>query len=118
MRANKKKRLTVLSEAERLALYSLPDFDDFQRTEYFIFSEDELSLALRRKGRVEQVYCVLHIGYFKAKQTFFQFSWQDVPPEDIAFIVQRYFPGTTSKLTPLSQYEYYAQRSEIASLFG
>ena len=29
------KNLTVLSETEWLALYGLPDFDDFQRAEYF-----------------------------------------------------------------------------------
>ena len=34
MRADGSKRLTVLSEAERLALYGLPDFDDFQRAEF------------------------------------------------------------------------------------
>jgi hypothetical protein len=34
----------------------------------------------------------LQIGYFKAKQAFFNFSWQEVPPEDMAFILQRYFP--------------------------
>ena len=34
MRASDK-NLTVLSEAERVALYGLPDFDDFQRAEYF-----------------------------------------------------------------------------------
>jgi hypothetical protein len=35
MRADPSKRLTILSEAEKLALYGLPDFDDFQRAEYF-----------------------------------------------------------------------------------
>lgn len=44
MRANKSKRLTILPEAEKFALYSLPDFDDFQRAEYFAFSENELAL--------------------------------------------------------------------------
>ena len=85
MRANNSKRLTVLSEDEKLALYSLPDFDDFQHAEYLALSEDELALVLRRKDLPEQVYCLLQIGYFKAKQTFFRFSLEDVPPEDVAF---------------------------------
>lgn len=118
MRANNSKRLTVLSEDEKLALYSLPDFDDFQHVEYLALSEDELDLVMRRKDLSEQVYCLLQIGYFKAKQTFFRFSWEDVPPEDVAFALQRYFPGMTLVPKPVSQYEYYAQRNEIIGLFG
>jgi len=32
------KNLTIVSEAEKAALYGLPDFDEFQRLEYFAFS--------------------------------------------------------------------------------
>ena len=45
MRANNSKRLTVLSEAEKLVLYSLPDFDDFQRAEYFAALLQKIALA-------------------------------------------------------------------------
>ncbi len=117
MRSNSK-RLTVLSAAERFALYSLPDFDDFQRAEYFALSEQERSLVLSRKGFSEQIICLLQIGYFKAKQTFFKFSLQDVPPEDIAFVLQRYFPGATFKSQTVDRHEYYAQRNAITGLFG
>jgi len=34
----KSERLTVLSDAEQEALYSLPDFDDAQRLEYLAFT--------------------------------------------------------------------------------
>ena len=61
MRADGSKRLTVLSEAERLALYGLPDFDDFQRAEFFALSATERALVDRRKGLAEQVWCLLQI---------------------------------------------------------
>ncbi len=118
MRANNSKRLTVLSEAEKLALLSLPDFDDFQRAEYFTLIESELSLVLSRRDIPEQIYCLLQISYFKAKQTFFSFSFLDVPPEDIAFVLQRYFPGVTLEPRPVTHYEYYAQCNEIIGLVG
>jgi len=118
MRSNKSKRLTLLSEAEKLALYSLPDFDDFQRTNFFALCDKELSLVLSREGISEQVFCLLQIGYFKAKQTFFRFSLQEVPPQDIAFVVDRYFPGATFSSQRLGRHEYYAQRSAIMGLFG
>lgn len=37
-RADGSRRLTVLSAEEQYALYGRPDFDEFQRAEYFAFS--------------------------------------------------------------------------------
>jgi len=118
MRANKSKRLTVLSEAEKHALYDLPDFDDFQRAEFFAMTEKEHAIVFQRNGLRSQLYCLLQIGYFKAKQAFFRFSLQDVPQEDITFVMQRYFPGMTVAQQPLQMNEYYLQRNVIAELFG
>jgi hypothetical protein len=39
------KRLTIFTAAERLALYSVPDFDDFQRAEFLAFIDAELASA-------------------------------------------------------------------------
>ena len=120
MRGNPSKRLTILSDAEKNALYGLPDFDDFQRVEFFAMTDAERSLALRRRVFEEQVYCFLQIGYFKAKQAFFQFSLNEVPPDDVAFLRQRYFPekGQEFDGKPLSKRQYYAKRDDIADLFG
>jgi len=41
-----------------------------------------------------------------------------VPPEDVAFLLQRYFPGETLTVEPVGAKEYYAQRREIVALFG
>jgi len=118
MRGDSNERLTILSEAERTALYGIPSFDDFQRIEFLAMTDAERSLALQRRGIVKQVYCLLQIGYFKAKQAFFQFTLDEVPPDDVAFLLQRYFPGQTLTGQPLSTKEYYAQRREIVALFG
>jgi hypothetical protein len=117
-RAGNSRRLTVLSQAERLALYGLPDFDDFQRAEYFVFTGPEHALAERRKGLAAQLHCMLQIGYFKAKNAFFTLSAREVPVEDLAFLVERYFPGNPVALGAVTAYEQYAQRTEIAKLFG
>ena len=117
MRGDPNARLSILSEVEKTALYGIPNFDDFQRIEFFAMTEVERSLALQRRGILKQVYCLLQIGYFKAKQAFFQFTLDEVPPEDVAFLLQRYFPGQTLTAEPLSTKEYYAQRREIVALF-
>lgn len=71
MRANNSKRLTVLSVAEKHALYDLPDFDDFQRAEFLSITEKEHAVVFQRNSLRAQLYCLLQIGYFKAKQGFF-----------------------------------------------
>jgi hypothetical protein len=63
MRGDRSKRLTILSESEKLALYGLPDFDDFQRLEFFAMSAAERDLGLQRSGPLAQVYCLLQAGY-------------------------------------------------------
>ncbi len=118
MRGDRNERLTILSEAEKTALYGIPNFDDFQRVEFFAMTDAERSFALQRRGILKQVYCLLQVGYFKAKQAFFQFTLDEVPAEDVAFLLQRYFPGQTLTVEPLSTKEYYAQRRGIVALFG
>ena len=118
MRGDSNERLTILSQGQKTALYGIPDFDDFQLIEFFAMTEAERSLALQRRGILKQVYCLLQIGYFKAKQAFFQFTLDEVPPEDVAFLLQRYFPEQTLLVAPMSTKEYYAQRREIVTLFG
>ena len=117
MRGDINRRLTILSEAEKTALYGLPVFDDFQRVEFFAMTDAERSLALQRRGILKQVYCLLQIGYFKAKQAFFQFTLEDVPSEDVTFLLQRYFPDQTLTAAPLLASEYYVQRNKIVELF-
>ena len=63
----KSERLNILSSQEQFALYGLPDFDDSQRMEYFIFTEQEMARVLDQRSVHAQVYCALQIGYFKAK---------------------------------------------------
>lgn len=118
MRGDRSKRLTVLSETEKATLYGLPHFDDFQRTEFFAMTKAERDLAFQRQGLTAQLFCLLQIGYFKAKQAFFRFSLKEVPPEDISFLLLRYCPGQAPAKRSLHRKEYYAQRKEIADLFG
>jgi len=117
MTKSKNERLAVLLPAEQYALYGLPDFDDAQRLDYLGLSESQLALASSRTDLHYQVWCILQIGYFKAKQTFFRFAWEDVP-DDLAFVLSRYFPGQTFEPRSISKRERYTQRALIAYLFG
>src|ERR1039457_1134795 len=112
------RNLTILTDPEKRALYDLPDFDEFQRAEFFSLAAEELALALRRDGVSAQLLCLLQLGYFKAKQAFFTFTLPEVPKEDIDFLMQRYLPGKSFTPRPMRPAEQFAQRKEIVKLFG
>lgn len=112
------KRLTIFSKQEQFALYGLPDFNDEQRAEYLALTESELQLALNRSSTNAQIYCVLQIGYFKAKHFFFDFSFESIATADIDFVIQNYFAGKIIDSSPISKHEYYEQRYRISELFG
>ena len=118
MRGDQNKRLTILTEAEKTALYGLPDFDDFQRIDLFAMADAEHALAFARKGVATQLHCLLQIGYFKAKNAFFRFSLIDAPAEDLKFLMQRYFPGKALPTQKVSDNDRYQPRKEITALFG
>jgi len=107
---SKSERLAVLSDAEQFAPYGLPDFDDGQQLEFLSLSEAELALASCRPGLHAQVY-------FKAKQAFFRFTWDDAQ-DDCAYVLTRYFNGQTFEPNTITEHEYYTQRALIAELFG
>ncbi|MGA8054551.1 MAG: Tn3 family transposase [Burkholderiales bacterium] len=114
---NKNKLLAIFSDAEQEALYGLPDFDDAQRLEYLALTESELALAGSRPGLLAQVYCVLQIGYFKAKHAFFRFDWNEIE-DDAAFVLSRYFHGEAFERKSITKHEHYTQRELVAELFG
>lgn len=112
-------RLSILSEAEQSALYELPDFDHAQRTEYFTLTHTEYSLVLSRPHISASIYCILQIGYFKAKHIFFRFKWEEIDQEDIIFVLQQYFPDKPLfDNQTITKHEHYTQCNAIASLFN
>ena len=90
MRASNK-QLTILSEAEKAALYESPDFDDEQRLSFLNLTPAEQALVRNRANLSAQVHCALQIGYFKSMHMFFPIHWDEVQ-EDTDFIMQEYFP--------------------------
>lgn len=110
-------RLTILSEAEKAALYERPDFDDEQRFEYLNLTQDELALVHSRTSLSAKIHCALQIGYFKAMHLFFHIDWPEVQ-EDSAFILEQYFPNEVFHPESITKHQYYAQCEIIAKHFG
>lgn len=111
-------RLAVLTEEEKFALYGLPDFNEFQQHEYLILTSNEQEIVFSRSNLSAQLYCALQIGYFKAKQMFFDFAWSHIPQEDIDFLIKYYFVNKQFPLVPITKYEYYEQIKQISKFYG
>nr|WP_258086873.1 Tn3 family transposase [Xenorhabdus bovienii] len=113
----KSERLSVLTDAEQEALYSLPDFNDAQRLQFLALTELELALANNRPSLHDQLYCILQMGYFKAKQAFFRFDWHEVS-DDCAFVISHYFHDESFGSELITKHERYTQREQITQLFS
>ena len=85
------KRLRILSEDEREALYGRPQFTHEERIQYFSLSPREQALIEQLHSLTSRLYCILQLGYFKARHLFFVFRFTDVA-EDAKYTQERYFP--------------------------
>ena len=56
------KRLTILSDEERFALYEIPDFSESQQHEYLTLTSGEEKLVSLRSTLSAKIYCALQIG--------------------------------------------------------
>src|SRR5713226_270409 len=87
------KRLHILDNEEIEALYGRPCFTEDDRTHMFTLAQPEKDLLASFPHLPIQLYFLLQLGYFKAKQLFFTFTFDDVV-EDVTYLLERYFPET------------------------
>jgi hypothetical protein len=85
------KRLRILGDDEIAALYEHPRFTDEERMEYFSLAPAEKAMLEQFHSIKSRLYCILQLGYFKARHLFFAIELQEVM-EDAGYIQQRYFP--------------------------
>jgi len=110
--------LTVLTEAERSALYEAPDFNEDQRYEFLTLTPIDLELAKSRSSGSARLYCCLQIAYFKSVKLFFNMKWSEVSSKNTDFIIEQYFYDQDVNLHKVSDYEHYTVCATIAEHYG
>lgn len=90
------KRINLLSNAEVSDLYCRPDFASYEQELYFDLSSEELVVLDNYSNARTRIYFILQLGYFKAKQQFFKFDFNEVAC-DVAHLKKKYFPNTNLK---------------------
>ncbi|HEY6410071.1 MAG TPA: DUF4158 domain-containing protein, partial [Ktedonobacteraceae bacterium] len=95
-----------------------PCFTGDDRTHVFTLTQPEKDLLASFPYLPIQLYFLLQLGYFKAKQLFFTFTFDDVV-EDVTYLLERYFPDTPlPELRMLNKRTILRQRQRILELFG
>jgi TnpA family transposase len=103
-----RKRLRILGDDEIQAIYGIPRFTYEERIEYFSLSPTEKEVLKQLHSVKSQIYSILQLGYFKARQMFFIFSLKEVE-DDANYIQEQYFPNfqitdfKIAKITRLKQ---------------
>ena len=84
------KRIHLLSSTEVEELYGLPAFHAHEQRLYFTLNQSERAALAQHSNTKTRIYFILQLGYFKAKQQFFNFSLDDVS-NDVQFVVSTYY---------------------------
>lgn len=84
------KRIYLLSESEISDLYARPDFNSDERELYFSMGSQELEALNNYATTKTRAYFILQLGYFKARQQFFNFEFQEVRA-DLTYVLSKYF---------------------------
>ncbi|NTU82120.1 MAG: DUF4158 domain-containing protein [Chloroflexales bacterium] len=115
---DQQKRLNILDDHEIDDLYGLPRFTTDERQLYFTLTAAEQVVCRRLRSLPSQVSFILQLGYFKARQQFFSFTFAQVA-DDVAAVLARHFPADSpvSSVAPTPP-TLANQRDIILELFG
>lgn len=110
------RRLHILEPHEVAALYARPSFTPDEQQHYFTLTPAEQAACDELRSLASQVSFILQLGYFKARQLFFAFTFAEVA-DDVAAILGRHFP-TAAEVAwePLSEPTILKQRARILEL--
>ena len=109
------RRLRILGAEEIDALYGRPRFTPEERQEYFTLSPPEKAALEPFHSLTSRLYCLLQLGYFKARQLFFVFSLREVE-EDVRYLQDHYFSTAHFRAEEISKVTRLKQQRVILTL--
>ncbi len=111
-------RLTILTQDEINDLYEIPSLDDDERSFLFALDTDDIAVLDSFENNTAcKVDYILQLGYYRAVNYFFLFSFQKVKA-DALFIMQLYFPEELFPKKQVSKNHHYRNRYEVMNKFG
>ena len=112
------KRLYLLPEVEIKDLYERPNFNKNEQLLYFEMNQVELD-TLGQFGAIKtKVYFILQLAYFKAKNQFFTFEFDDVRA-DVDYVLSKFFKKTDKILQgSITRQRISQQKQAVLKLFN
>ena len=89
------KHIQLLSSTEVEELYARPEFNAHEQCLYFSLSPAELAALEQFRNTRTRIHFILQLGYFKAKQQFFNFSFDEVS-SDVQYIIATYYSDSVA----------------------
>jgi TnpA family transposase len=111
------KRISILNQSEINELYEIPKFTDDERRWYFELHNSEQKLLKLPVSRKTKVDAILQLGYFKAKNQFFRYKYDEVK-YDIYYILNQYFDEKQLARPIISRETKRKNQRRILSLLG
>lgn len=109
---------SLLTAEELITIYNPPVLNDIERTEYFTFNDKELIILNRFQDIECSISFAICLVFFKIKQTFTFFNYQDITKER-QHVMQRYFPNKSSpKALPKNRNAIARIENKVLSLCG
>ncbi|MBT4835786.1 MAG: Tn3 family transposase [Methylococcales bacterium] len=103
-------RLSILTNDEVNALYSIPKLDDEERSHLFALDDEDQTNLEALKTVPRKINYILQRGYYQATNYFFRFSFQNYK-SDVQFILETYFPDEPFPKKQISKNYHYLNRT-------
>ncbi|WP_323851883.1 DUF4158 domain-containing protein [Xenorhabdus szentirmaii] len=110
-------RLSILTDEEIHSLYEIPDINDEEREFLFELDAEDIKYLDSIKNISQKINYILQLGYYKATNYFFQFSFQK-RKSDVLFILKRYFPDETFPKKKIARKYHYNNRRFVINKYG
>jgi hypothetical protein len=110
------KRITLLSKDEYEYLYGIPELTNKDRIVLFDLSEADHRELNQLSTEAAKIDYVLQLGYFRAKNYFFNFTFQQVR-QDVWFIINNYFPNVPFPKKQISKRQHYGNQRRLLKRF-
>jgi predicted XRE-type DNA-binding protein len=111
------KRIRILKDEEYQQIYGLPTFSREEQEWFFELTQQELSVLDTAATIETKIDAILQLGYFKAKQNFFAWTFNTVQ-SDFDFIRHRYFDSVITTKATIGRKAKYNNQQWVLSLFG
>lgn len=111
------KWIRVLKDEEYQQIYGLPTFSREEQEWFFELTQQELSVLDTAATTETKIDAILQLGYFKAKQNFFTWTFNSVQ-SDFDYIRNRYFDNVITTKTTIDRKAKYNNQQWVLSLFS